>query len=472
MMDAVPDEQISEVTQFLQRALSETDGDRSLDDRLKIAWDAVGELAPRLDDPSRGSLVQIATDQPMWKGPNRCRPHMIKAVHRLVAFGIPHDAFEKTARASIPLAVTAKSDFDYTDAVNLLCQLAESDANAKQLIGDALFPTGNSKGSVVLAQVAPLFGRHVTDSDAVAADAARQVRLQVQRLSVDEEPQQTGYMTATSSRGNAKIATCLGAGDQALATIRRHKDSVSDSALADLIDAIVEMITDSDNLLGNRAALIQALCDFTDRFDAKMAGRVWSVLEPIAKGQFAESSVVMTTEEAQNPLSRVSMKGTTPAELRGIALVAVAEMGRHFPGECGQAASPLIDAALSGSDMEVRQLALASARNSSRLSPSVLAAVLLATQDSVPDVARVAWLVLAEYEGASIPDELAHSLVYAGRRAVQHPDPSVRCAAAAAMVNLEEKVPGKEQGTQIGGLRDAFARDICHSVRRRSESGA
>ncbi len=470
VLDLVPDDQVAQVSSFVCHLAAQQDGDRGLWGRLEAAWTALTALIPRVDDESRGRFVRLAIEHPAWRNASPQRRYLIRIAHRAAARGIPEAVRTDLVEAALSLATKTRSDMDYSDALNLLCQLAQ-DGSSKERIGAMLFPPDGGGGNILLGQIAPLFGKHVTDADAVAREACRQIRLQVQRLAADQEPEKLGYFTVECTRDNQKVAVCVGAGEQHLGVVRRHKHRISDSACTELVDAILAMTAESDNDLSNRARLVDALRDLADRLDEPTARRVAATLRPLAEGQIVESSVLMTAAEAQHPLSRVSIKSSTPGQLRGLSLLALAEALKHHPGIVDESLDGLMAAALTDVAPEVRRFAYAAARGSPSLSTGALSAVLVGTQDSDSTVSRIAWNVLAEWRSPRIPVELWDTVVLALRKATRHRDPSVRQAAAAAGANLlafAADVP--PIGRHVDQIVAEFRRDPHHSVRYRALS--
>ncbi len=464
ILDVVPDDHIPGIYTFLIAEAAQEAGDRELHNRLAASWEALDALILRLNGDDRDRTVRTAVSHSIWSQAVPTRKQVVKTVWHAVTLGVSSETLKIVTQATLPLAAPdSKSDFDYEQVIELLCQLADQDAEAKKTIGDELFPN-DKPSNTVLAQIAPLFERSMENLDDVAREAARQIRLQVQRLAPGQEPEQLGYMTARKVEDDGVLAVCLGGGQNLLQAVCAHVHRLSKETLAEIADAVFESLFDNDNMLENRALLVVALRQhFVECLDEPAARRALEILRSLASGDFRKSRVAPAMTD--HPLSRVSIRGMNPGALRGIALEAMGVLAERFPNLHDDQFASLLMNALLDPDPELRKYGFIAARNAADLTGPLLSAILIGTQDSSAETAHAAWSVLKELQG-KFPFNYWDVVLFACARAVHHPDASVRRAAAAAISSFGQHCVDQHARSNLTALLERFSKDSCYSVRR------
>src|SRR5262249_48965946 len=155
-----------------------------------------------------------------------------------------------------------------------LCQIADhGGAAVKSTLADQLYVPGQPI-SRPLAGVAGLFGKNVGPLDSLnelAAHAAKEIRLQVQRLRPDEEPAELSERMMVFNKpvpnGKLVVTTTQLFGVQAIA---QNRQGLSLSVISDVVNAMLDMSRDRDNFCSNREALLNILIQFEDSAESMM----------------------------------------------------------------------------------------------------------------------------------------------------------------------------------------------------------
>lgn len=468
--DAIPEEKIEAVSAWLLKFAEITEGDRGLPALLEATWTALRECLHRLKEASRVRVAYAAMDHPTWTNQNVLRRTLLSVVQQSAEVGLPEDAMDHVAECALPLATTNKNDFDYRETVCLLRTIAKkSGKKLRDKIASEIYPDGE-KVNVVLTEAAPDFGRWIRGADNLVSaveKAADSIRLQVQRLEESKEPVQIGVMNVSKTVNGEKVVVCEGAGLDLLAAMVEHRSKLSPSMLKPLLDALFEMAVNSYNSLGNRVHLVAGIGALLQETYGDVLGkRAAEVLLPMAEGSISESSVLMSSEEANHPLTRFRMFDSSPGSLRGAALYALAEIENRNPGKLEKGIYDVLEPALLATDPDVRGWAFASARLLKDLRPSAISAVLMGTQDVDETAAAGAWRTLAEIQPETLSAFHWHGIVYGLTKATQHPGAGLRRAAASAAHHLLSLDPSGEVETEIERLRHIFAQDVFFLVRK------
>ena len=177
--------------------------------------------------------------------------------------------------------------------------------------------------------------------------------------------------------------------------ILRHRQELSAESFDILINAFIEMIVESDNMLSNRAGLVQAMEDIGDCCTKEQCEKIFNAIKPLAMGNIQESDSFMSSREAANPLNPNKMNMGTPDDLQAISIFLLCCIERDQPGVLGRRLNPILENGLTNPNPKVRALAIAGAREKPNLSESEFAAIIFATRDADPSVANAAFGALA-----------------------------------------------------------------------------
>ena len=472
--DAIADEQLIAVAEWLLPRCSIQQDDRGTGGPLHRSWAALLPIARRLPVELARRAVLTAVSHPVWTGAGQAsgaswvaREQIVETVNHLVA-AVPVGDLELLAHQVLPLAQDRMLNSDYNDVINLLCHIAERGGdNVRRLIGDRLFEPGRPRYHI-LGQVAHVFRREYLPADRLnqlPAQVARNVRLQVQRRPhgqpFEEVPGVVFKITRETEAETIETSVVSMMDWHAAA---RHCQQIPPEAIREMALAAIEMLVDPDNDLGNRSSLIEGLMGLSDVLDKPSIAQVFDVLERIARGE-----IEVESERKSGPLEVIKVKSTTREDLRGIALVGAARVGRRYPDLYRERVEDLLEEAFSVPQVEVRRGAFAAFGDFPVRSEGPLLAVLLGTRDPDPGGAITAFAALAEKRDLVLNRNHWRLLLYSARLASRSTSSSLRRHAAAALFRLIDRAPRGAIHIQAEEILGRFQSDVCASVREAAQ---
>jgi len=332
----------------------------------------------RLDSNQAQRVVRTATSHQFWSKPHSIYRREMIRVLELCAPRLRRQDLAVLADRTLAAVRETKNDFDYPDALNLLCNISSRANDAlKKKVAKTLYPKG-STADMFLVQAAVPLGKELGNAEEwskLAERSAKNLRLQVQRLSAGQEPEKPfgsfGQFIHIDSQQKNKVVVHI-ASSTDLDALAAHRRAIPSRSLEHLADTALDMIQESENLLNNRELLIGWLPRVADRLPMKTALRVLRTLVPISKGQIVEPTIVMSAEEAENPLNPFKLRTGSPAELRGAALLALAEIREAKPRLRAEAIDKPLENALTDSDAFIRRSAFRAIMEAPRTSRSCL----------------------------------------------------------------------------------------------------
>ncbi len=476
LSDAVPDSLVDGVIDWalLRCANSEEPEDHAATEMT--AWKTVKSLAKRASENTAEKIVTVALGHRAWTAkaekPNQIilvRKDVIEAVDQSVA-AMPLESFDKLADAVIPLATERHNSFDFDNIVDLLSHIAYRGSDkVKTKIRSALYPPGQSV-TPLLVQMAPNFGKEITNKDnqleKMAITIAKNIQRVVQRVAKDDEPEPVygSIMTFNSTKEDQKLIVHLISTVDVHAVARNRKLFPSES-LRVVITALLEAIHNQDNLLVNRLAFIDCLRQFADCLDEDLTGEIFNILSPIAIGNINISTDIASSMNQSSPLSRVTINTTTPEQVTAHALFVLACIERCHPGLYGQRLQRIVEEALSSDTPKIRECAFAAVREIPTFVESTWVPLLLGMRDPDPQAASLAFDAIAAKENFRLTRAQWRMVIYSLKIAQRSPSIEVRKAAATAAVSLEPQTQIKTIQQELTAIRDLFSNDIAHSVR-------
>ena len=472
--DGVPDDQIDRVFQWLMVRCSINPSNLGEMNTLSAAWKALFSIAARLNPDQAQLVVSVATVHRFWSQPHPVyRREMIRVLELCTARLRRQDLALLIDRTLLAVG-EAKDDFDYPEALNLLCNAsARGSAGLKRKVTRTLFPKGRAL-DMFLAQAAAVLGREMKNPaewSKLVERSAQNLRLQVQRLSADEEPAKMfgsfGHFARVDSQRKEKLVIHI-ASSIDLNAIAAHRHSVPSRSLEQLAQVAIEMLQERENLLSNRELLIAWLARVVDRLTMKTALRAVEVLVPISRGHILEPTAVMSAKEAENPLNAFKLRTGTPTDLRGTALIALAQIRDAKLRLRADVIDKLLDIGLSDSDALIRRSALRAVTEAPRTSRPAVDVLLMATRDPDEDAAAWAYDALAASSKPRFSASQWRQLASSARMALQS-GVILRRSAAAAVTKLLSYAPDREAASTMSEVQRAFAEDVCHSVRQAAE---
>ena len=474
--DVIPDDTIEATAIWLFPHCGSPTSARLGAGSLSMAWKALGKIGSRLSPDTARQAVRTAVCHPLWNAiisdPDqgvRERQDIVKALQMVVS-ALPAEDMESLAEHAIPLATARVSNQDYYEVVDLLCKIADKGSRELRLkMGDKLYIQGKH-GTFLLGQVAQLFGKTFLPPDRLenAADQViGMIRLQVQRLKSGEEPKEYPGkpITYTAPFNDGRIVVSMPSGIE-LEAMARQRHDLSPEKVNGLVEAILDALTDRENFLGNRAALVKALATFADSLADQLSDRVCSILEPMARGEIEEPTTLAPSSEGNNPLSRFRINMDGPSDLRGAALVTLAQLERTRQNCTKGRLQALLEDSLADFDPDVRRKAFIAAQILPELSEPSVMAVLQGLRDQDPNSAAAAFYVLVHSEQTKLTRSQWSLFLYATKMATQNTSINLRAAAASAVARLAPSAPTVSIKRRVVELQRMFSADVSFTVRK------
>lgn len=476
--DAVPDDLIIQTADWLKPKCEMIPSTWRQMNAFSQYWKALAAVSHRFDSELSQRIVATTVKHEYWKKPSVHRKHMIDVVISCVR-NLSSEDLVVLAKHTIPLAVDAneKFDFDYSDVLNLLCHIAEIGGDdTKNIIADALYPDDGKPVNVLLMQIAHVFGKVLKNEASLrewAQKVASELRLQVQRLPEDEEPVEvTGTsMKCTRQVGREVVHVMLGCHDHSLNALIEHRRLLGTKELNELVSAILDMVSEPENITANKVFLIRCLSRMYDCMIPELATKTVDKLIDLASSTVI-ISCVEAYAEANNPLNPFKMNFGDPESLRGEAIYALAYIAKERADDVvNDHVNELLEALLTDTNDSVRRMAFIAAGVVPVITEVAVGSIILGTRDPSSEVARAAFYALAHKDVLDLPSNQWHSLIYSLSMSCHSPDAELRRAVAATLAKIRKWLPDnmKLKSKELEELAASLKSDICYSVRKELE---
>lgn len=466
--DAIPDNLINDVFEWLMKRSQFVPTNWLNEPVCVSAWKALISISRRLSKAQSSKVIEIATNHPFWKEPNRLRKHLLRITNALIP-NLDEESLEEIAKKSLPAAIAKKDQYDFADALNLLSHISHYSEEAKIIIGDALYNTSKIQ-SFELQQLAKNFGRTIPPEDAnkMAVEIANDIRLQVQRSSRGEIAKPIASFGTSSIGGGAndeKISVSMYS-FSAVEALLEYRDVLDSKSIELLVDSILDMIGEDENSPSNKMGLLKRLIKLADSITLELAKTIFDRLLPFAEGKRMELSKIMKGfGDPNNPLNPHKLRMQTPEEVRGASLFTLATIEENIPGVYGDRLLSVIELAMSDPHPVVRKYAFISIRKIDINQRISLTNLLMGTRDPDFEVARMSYLAIAENKYLQFSDAMWQSLAGSLSFDANSNSSIIRRDAAYIIPKRESEWKDTKIAKQMTELKDRFSNDICYSVR-------
>ncbi len=442
------------------------------------AWEALARIAYRLSEKEADKVIRQAQGDPAWKNRGQLRKHIISAVNVCVK-SASVETVSQLSEDCLRLVGEWKSDFDYSDAVNLVCNVyLRVDDGQQKMMAKSLFPPGQNVSDPKKLQAASVIGIELGDEhlwSERARSAAGIVSQHVRRIAKGDKPTVAfgsyGTHISFSKPDEPQVVVQIDSGVY-LDALFGNRTKMNPDAMEELTRALCKMLMEPENSINNKRILVNALRSFADAIPQCLYHEVHSALEPLYHGRIVEPTTGMTHAEAESPLNPFKMSMGNPKQLRGEALIAVAKFSSLQEGGIGEQFERALKQALTDEDGEMRLFGFAAVRELAVLPSSAVSALIMGTRDPDPDAARMAFDALVGRESLSLDDPSWRLLLFSMRMALKADDVGLRRIAATAVSELLKRSLQGELKTELTELQVAAHGDFCYSVRARAGSQA
>ena len=476
MADVIPDADVPRVADWLYPHAAATRTNSVGANPVESAWTVAGRIGHRLPAVQARRWIAMATRHPVWttrlNDPSRViaeRETFIGAVLPIASVlkRSPREV-ESLARSTLPLLADCSHAQEYGGVLNVLCNIAEwGGSELRATLAKTLYPPGQPLTShlVLVAHHFDKSDRFTAENLAQYAEAvAGQIRLQVQRVEAVEAPtppHETIMHSCRPTTGgelHAYLTEHIG-----LAALARHRAKLPEKSLALLVRAALDLARDRDNVLTNRAGLLQLLREFGDAVMRPLRLEVVAGLEPLARGPVAESELGSKAADAKDPLNRFKMNFGTPERVQAAATAALAAFAYPDP-KARPALWPILGGQMYDERAEIRRGAYQAAGECETLDGDTLAGLLGGLRDPDPAVAATAFGAMATRPGWKLDKNQWRAFAFAAGVASRSRATRLRRHAALAAQSRANDVPVAMR-PEFSALMARFRGDIAASVR-------
>jgi hypothetical protein len=465
--DSVPDRYITEWLERLQSCRhfrGATVSERWL---LDPAWTATTALLGGAGPSDAVSIIEEVLHHPRWAGNDVARDMFyepLEAACRIAA----GEACKRVVRAVLPHVLTDRPGHDSRKALRLLIAIAQRSPELKRFVATKLYAKKTRALSQLLAAVATEFDRRVGlfEPEKQARAAVAHLRLQVERLPPGGKPQ-TGFgemMVQQTSGPAGVVAVKFGSSADELVTLAQFRKDIPPELRADLVTAILETISDPENINKNRRMLFDVLALLSDSVDSHVAEEIVHVAIRYAGDHRNASHPLYGHEEGHALLNPYRFDSGWPQDVRGAAILAVAQIGRHHPQVVAPSFTNLLFSAMADPHPTVRRAAYRAVSVAGSLAASCLPAIVAGTRDADAGAANVALQVVGMQAASVAAAGLVPLVLGVIEAEVANADVGVRRATATVVRQLRVVLAGAA-GTEVQRL-DVIAERLNHDVSR------
>jgi hypothetical protein len=468
LSDGVPDDYVGRLLSWVLPSATRSPDTPAEVRTVLQAWRCIEAFARRLDNVDAVRVVEAAIRHSCWGAGSEIRRVQLRVVRECVE-ALDHEGREKLVETTLAVVTRSRHDLDYVEAVNLAVRLADlGGEELKKRIGDRLF--AGTSGNAILAQVATRLGRTLISErfQEVARGVAADIRREVERLDVSQEPERLGgelMLTTVHGPGEPTKLVVHVMSHQGLRAILVNKESLDTESVTELVDAMLGMISERENFFSNRAVLIDALASLSERLTSDQKRRVREALQPLAEGNIAEPSRA-TPPGAGDPLSRFRYNLGSRSEVQGLALSCLVRLAAGERVDEKGDLVRILGAALSDENDEVRAYALLAARDAGSTSPGVVSGLLVGTRDPSARAASTAFAAIAANEHLSLTERDWALVLQSAEFARQSDEVERRRAGSFCVARILKRIPRGPLAERAEKLHRLFAEDVCYSVRQ------
>ncbi len=467
--DCIPNAQVERVLGWLQPCLTADPTDMGDFRLFEAVWNAIESLGPRVKPQMAYDLAKLVAAHPQLTKRTVYRRHLIKAFGGLL-FQTPKEKLPEFVGIATGLATKLKSDIDYGESLNMICNMAKRNHELRRSFRDALYPHDAAVTDPILVSAGRWLDWTIPKPDQLNESVPRiaaVTRRQVEFVAEGSEPAKGGaYFTITKEGHKGKHVIHAGLGQLSMAAAIAHRDSLTPESVSLLVQALVHSVSENRNVIVNRTESMKFLKELLPK--ASGADRAAALLEvkKIANGEFEESDLCQSHADATNSLNPFKMGSGNPDSLRGLAVWTIAEVSVVDSTWSSALHDGLLADCVASSSSVIREFSLAAARDCDALTEAEVSLLSACAFDESASVRVVALDAIAHSRSSVLTDSVRHVVVSAIRRSSRSADRKERAAAARAALALLRHSSG--DGTLDGHLRlvvQELSADISHLVR-------
>ena len=467
--DAIPDGYISLWLERLKPARSLPCTTLAEDWAAQPALKATTVLLGGANTSEAQSVVDEVLQHPLWGGNGIARDRFYKVLEA-AAVVIDKSGCRSLAQAVIPYVIAETPDHDFRHALHVLMTIAERWPTLKAEIRKKVYRRGRPIPHL-LASAAPFFEQAINLGDAKGAvhRAIAHLRLQVEQLAPGAKPTtrhgESVIQNKPTTAGSVavKIGSCM----EELGVLIQYRQKLSGSLKHELAEALIDTLSDPENENANRASLFRALGGLSDSVDAKTARKIADVASRYASDHRADGHPLHGQPEQHSPLNPFRMGLAWPQDVRGEALLTLAQLSRYHRYLVGPKVVKLILAGIADPEAAVRRSAYHAVYLAGPPARSCLHVVVGGIRDSDASAANVALQVVGAQAASISKLKLVPTVLTFLESHCRHPDVGIRRAVAAVTRQTRAALGRRTNADakRLDTLADQLRADVSRSVR-------
>jgi len=434
------------------------------------AWKATAVLLQGAKAPEALQIVEEVLRHPRWSMNDIARLRFYEALDAAVAT-VNKSVCRRIVGAVAPHVLAQPPGHDFRDALRLLLAAADRSPGLRTEIRRKLYRRGRHLPHL-LVSIADVFEQplRLTDTEDAVNNAILHLGFQVERLPVGGKPSM-GFgesMVYNKPTTDGYVAVKVGSCREELNTLVQYRKTLSHLLKRRLIEAILQAVSDPDNDHANRIGLFDILRRLSDSIDSTTARRVADVASRYASDHRVAGHPFYGEPQQHSPLNPFRFTLAWPQQVRGAALMTLAQLAQDHRGAAGSNLPQLIFAAIADPDPSLRSSGYQAVHFAGAPGKSCLPAVVGGIRDSDPSAAHIALQVVG-VEAASVAKAgLVATLLSFIESHCRHPDAGVRRAGAAVVQRIRAVLTGADNETTIrlDALTSHFRSDVSRSVRQ------
>ena len=221
-----------------------------------------------------------------------------------------------------------------------------------------MFPKPGVTAPASLLQLGKLLGKELGSSQDLNSFAERfATRIRNQAVVIEaggKAPAGDGFGMVSFVHEGKQIAAQISAFGPSMHGVLSYAFQLSGSAIEQLVDAMLEMISAPWNLIVNKAELVSYLGKFAPYIEEHQIDELIKVLLPNARGEIVDLAGGEMGDPA-DPLNAFKFNLGTSVELQGRAIVTLAKLERRRPGPTTGEIEEVIVSGLAHTDPDVRR---------------------------------------------------------------------------------------------------------------------
>ncbi len=467
--DAVPDESITLWLERLRSARCLPCTTLAEDWAAQPALKATAVLLEGASATEARSVVTEILQHRLWSGNGIARDRFYKVLEAAAAV-LDRGGCRSLAKAVLPHVIATRPDHDFPKALNILGLIAERWPAIKSELRKKIYRRGRAIPHM-LVSAASFFDQAIKlgDADGAVHRAIAHLRQQVEALApgVAAATGQGEFMIHNKPTATGSVAVKVGSCMEELGALVQHRKKLSYPIKHELVETVIDTLNNPDNVNANRDGLFQILRGLSDSIDTQTARKIAGISIRYASEHRAHSHPLYGQEEQHSPLNPFRFGLTWPQDVRGEAILTLAQLARFHRQLIASKLVRLIQTGIADQNAVVRRDAYHAVHIAGSAATTCLSLVVGGIRDSDATTSNVALQVVGAQAASIVKLKLVPTVLTFLESHCRHPDVGVRKAIAAVTRQMQVALGHRyaAETERLKALSDRLKADVSRSVR-------